>query len=639
MSKPAPVQRSAHFLCPADGLQPARRPHARRGAWPSLAAQPPTHGYLAVWGMGAMLLIVAVAPAAWAKEAKPQVEASQATADDETAEIARLIQQLGHVDYFQRQRAQQVLATYGAAAFDALVAAQNHPDIEIASRAKYLLHKIDLTWDRSSDDPDVQRVLKGYGDSTEETRLSRARQLALLPCNIAAGPLARIVRYEPSELLSRRAALLIIHQKAYSPLNDQRRRAAILEQLGPSERTAAQWLRTFVLAGEAPSEAVEQWQRYIDQAKAELKRSHNSPIERQIAQGLTQYQAELLTQLGRAEQARPLFDQVVEWTPDSLDALLSLSRWLIEQGALGAFDTLERTHRDFLTAQPLLLYAVAEARALEGNDEQAEKLVKQARTLVGGDSFQQLRIAYFLGKQGFVRSSERELRHVMEMVPPTHRDALNARMLLSERLHDRGAHLEAAKLLQESITAMEQNEKQGQADQNGGREVPSVRSRMYYFFARHYEDEPAKQVKYLEQAIAADAADADALIALYRRSNKTPEEAAKVSEMIRTAVIGFRKQIEQNPDREATPYNQLAWLVGNTEGDYQEAVKASLKSLEIQPGSAAYLDTLGRAYFAAGDLENAIKHQIMAVEREPYSDQMRRQLAEFLEAQEAKAKP
>lgn len=622
MRNPAQVQRSAQLLS-SGGQQPARR-------WPTRP--------LAVCGLCAAVLVAAAMPA-WAKESKPQLGESQSTAADEAAEIARLIQQLGHEDYFQRQRAQQVLATYGAAAFDALVAAQNHPDIEIASRAKYLLHKIDLTWERSSDDPDVQRVLKGYGDSTEETRLSRARQLALLPCSIAAGPLARIVRYEPSELLSRRAALLIIHQKAYSPLNDQRRREAIIEQLGPSERLAAQWLRTFVLAAQSPSEAAEQWQRHVDQAREELKRSHNSPIERLIAQGLVQYQAELLTQLGRGEQARPLFDQVVEWTSPSLDALLSLSRWLIEQDALESFDTLERIHRDTIATQPLLLYAVAEARAMQGNDERASKIVEQARTLVGGDSFQQLRLAYFLGKQGFIQSSDRELRHVMEMVPATHRDALSARMLLSERLHDRGEHLEAAKLLQESVAAMEKNEQQGQADQNSGREIESVRSRMYYFYARHYEDDPAKQKEYLDKAIAEDAADADALISLYRLPGKSDEEAAKVSLMIRTAVIGFRKQIEQNPDREATPYNQLAWLVGNTEGDYQEAVKASLKSLEIQPGSAAYLDTLGRAYYAAGELENAIKHQIMAVEREPYSQQMRRQLAEFLEAQEAKAKP
>ena len=212
-------------------------------------------------------------------------------------------------------------------------------------------------------------------------------------------------------------------------------------------------------------------------------------------------------------------------------------------------------------------------------------------------------------------------------------------MLLSERLHDRGEHQEAAKLLEQSVAAMEKNEQQGQADQNGGREIHSVRSRMYYFYARFHEDNLAERKEYLEKAIAEDAADADALIGLYRLPGKSEEEQAKVSLLIRTAVIAFRKQIEQNPDREATPYNQLAWLVGNTEGDYQEAVKASLKSLEIQPGSAAYLDTLGRSYYAAGELENAIKHQIMAVEREPYSQQMRRQLAEFLEAQEAKAKP
>lgn len=587
----------------------------------------------------AVALLAALGQSSTANEANPPTPSAGSAASDEAAEIARLIQQLGADDYFQRQRAQQVLATYGMSAFDALVAAQNHPDIEIASRAKYLLHKIDLTWDTSDDDPDVQRILKGYGDSAEETRLSRAEQLALLPCDIAAAPLARIVRYEPSELLSRRAALLAIQQKAYSPLHDQRRRQAIIEQLGPSQRAAAQWLRTFVLAAENPVEAAQQWQGYVDQARGDLQRSHGGPVDRQIAQGLVQYQAELLMQLGRAQQARPLIDQVVEWTPESLDALLSLTQWLIEQGALDAFDTLQRTHRDFLASQPLLLYALAEARTLQGHGEEATKIIEQARRLVGADSFQQLRIGYFLGKQGLSHTSDRELRHILQMVPATHRDALSARMLLAEQLHDRGEHLQAAKLLEEAVAAMEKNEQQGQADQNGDRDVGSVRSRMYYFLARHHSDDRDKQVELLNKAITEDANDADALIALYRLPGKSDEEKAQVSMLIRTAVIAFRKQIEQNPDRESTPYNQMAWLVGNTEGNYQEALKASLKSLEIQPGSAAYLDTLGRCYFAVGDLDNAIKHQIMAVQRDRYSHQMRRQLALFLEAQEGKTKP
>jgi outer membrane protein assembly factor BamD (BamD/ComL family) len=41
---------------------------------------------------------------------------------------------------------------------------------------------------------------------------------------------------------------------------------------------------------------------------------------------------------------------------------------------------------------------------------------------------------------------------------------------------------------------------------------------------------------------------------------------------------------------------------------------------------------LGRCYFAAGDLENAIKYQRQAVEKHPQVQVMRRQLAMFEKA-------
>jgi tetratricopeptide (TPR) repeat protein len=98
----------------------------------------------------------------------------------------------------------------------------------------------------------------------------------------------------------------------------------------------------------------------------------------------------------------------------------------------------------------------------------------------------------------------------------------------------------------------------------------------------------------------------------------------------------FRKQIAKEPT-DANSYNQLAWLVGNTEGNYQEALECSLKSLELRPNTAAYLDTLGRCYYAAKDYHNALKHQRMAVERDPHSKQMRRQLALFEKAVEGQS--
>ena len=101
--------------------------------------------------------------------------------------------------------------------------------------------------------------------------------------------------------------------------------------------------------------------------------------------------------------------------------------------------------------------------------------------------------------------------------------------------------------------------------------------------------------------------------------------------LIKEAGELFRSQISQDPD-ESTPYNQLAWLISNTEGDQQEALRCSQKSLELKPNEAGYLDTLGRCYFALGDYENAVKTQTRAVELNPFSGLMSKQLELFREA-------
>ena len=90
----------------------------------------------------------------------------------------------------------------------------------------------------------------------------------------------------------------------------------------------------------------------------------------------------------------------------------------------------------------------------------------------------------------------------------------------------------------------------------------------------------------------------------------------------------------------ATMNNQYAWLISNTEGDLQLALRCSQRSLELQPNFSTYLDTLGRCYYAVGDYENAIKYQRRAVELEPFAMSMKRQLQLFeTELQQKKAKP
>ena len=76
-------------------------------------------------------------------------------------------------------------------------------------------------------------------------------------------------------------------------------------------------------------------------------------------------------------------------------------------------------------------------------------------------------------------------------------------------------------------------------------------------------------------------------------------------------------------------YNEYAWLIGNTEGDFDEAVKCSFKSIELHPEEGGLYDTLGHVYFGKGDWEKAVKYQAMAAELDPHSGLIQKALAQF----------
>ncbi len=84
-------------------------------------------------------------------------------------------------------------------------------------------------------------------------------------------------------------------------------------------------------------------------------------------------------------------------------------------------------------------------------------------------------------------------------------------------------------------------------------------------------------------------------------------------------------------------YNQDAWLIGNTEGDFELAIQYSQNSIELlknQPDELqfqepGFLDTLAHCYAGKGDLENAVKYQAQAAELDPHTMQISRALEKF----------
>ena len=55
----------------------------------------------------------------------------------------------------------------------------------------------------------------------------------------------------------------------------------------------------------------------------------------------------------------------------------------------------------------------------------------------------------------------------------------------------------------------------------------------------------------------------------------------------------FQQEIDEDPT-DATPYNQWAWLVSNTEGDFQKAIRYSHRSLGVECERRIRLGQLSR---------------------------------------------
>jgi tetratricopeptide (TPR) repeat protein len=171
-------------------------------------------------------------------------------------------------------------------------------------------------------------------------------------------------------------------------------------------------------------------------------------------------------------------------------------------------------------------------------------------------------------------------------------------------------------------------------------------ARLHFYLGCDYgrKHQNAEQVKQLNLAIEQDPSDADVLIALYETSADSADRRKEVMKLIHAADAKFRDEIAQKPnDFEA--YNEDAWLLGNTEGNHQQAIQYSQKSLEILRGivevvslseaseversEGGFLDTLAHCYAGNKDYESAVKYQTLAAEKDPHSQAVTRALAQF----------
>jgi tetratricopeptide (TPR) repeat protein len=218
------------------------------------------------------------------------------------------------------------------------------------------------------------------------------------------------------------------------------------------------------------------------------------------------------------------------------------------------------------------------------------------------------------------------------------RRTLRARRLLAELFYDQGQPLAAAQTL-EGFLKLVQERALPVLDPEGV-SPGELRSRMFYFFACHWKEAGnlEEQRRYLELAIQQDPESIDALIGRWSLPNMPEEYRQETRRLIARAQAELERRLSDttDPDLQASYLNQLAWLVGNTQGDLEQALRWIEKAIELQPENGAFWDTLAHVRYRRGEWEKAVEAQKKAVELEPSSAQLRRQLDFFVKELESR---
>jgi tetratricopeptide (TPR) repeat protein len=573
---------------------------------------------------------------------QPPANQHQSTAE----RIRHLIRDLGSPQYTTRRSAANELRQIGAEAFDLLYAATDDADPEIAASANYLLRQIPVRWIQPDDSNSVRNVMRNYAQETETARLASVDKLDRLADEGGNAALCRIARYDRSPVVSRSAAMAVIRPDEKPAANSKPDLNAIERELGTSGRPPVLWLRQYLMQLRDPATSIAGWKRLIDQESATLDKAGGDTTS-DIVLGLTWNLADLYRQLGDRAALNNTLDHMIGLASESSDdTLCDLLAWLTENKSWDALDTFLTKQQARIDQSKRPLYYAALAREKQGKHDVAEDLASKAAVIpVQPNTNEGLSIAKDLEERSKYDWAVREYRQSIEKSPKESIEHIIARLWLSELMRDYDRNKDAADTLEPLVNAL--NEGNVSRIYSQDRKVYAERLRLpspgeiagnYHFYrACQYQSEKdlPRAKSELDLAINFDPKDADVLIAMYRFPQADPDWHRGVVDRIHKMADKFQRDIDDNP-RDPSNYNQWAWLISNTEGDFHQAVRYSHKSLELnnhgESGESSFLDTLGRCYFAAGDFENAVKFERQAIEKNDHLQVMRRQLAEFEQA-------
>lgn len=602
--------------------------------------------------------------------ANQPVQESPAQPDDAEAEpidraIDDLIRDLANPSYARRVRARRELERMGLRALDAIRDASESPETEISFAARFLMSDMAIEWAKESDPEGVRSLLQEYEKFNDTDRRSAMDRLSNLPDWQGLVPLVRLARYEKNLKLSRHAALLAVKFDHRAGNPDEVVIRKVREEIGESGRVAATWLRQFCEDVTTDNYNAKAWRELVEAERELVELSSNgSRTDPLTLLDLYRVCATRALQDQKRDEALMLalegLDNLLPRTSDLLDAV----GWALDSQLYEVVFELKRREPQRFATEPALIYGLAEAHKIAGDEIAAEKVRLSALEIEplpisdGEDSGELSRkrieeiamrhheIGRVLENRGLFDWAEGEYRHIIDRLPIDAPEGALIRFQLAFMLGSLNQHRKVVGILQPLVERLQKDDVLKAKMRKGPTiSYEDLAAKMSYHAGLAAEGEEARES--LMRAQRFDGGDIDILIAMHRQQGDEKWQA-RVKDDVRRMTESWMNRIERaersmrtkssdaSIRRElASACNQYAWLVANTDGDIAPALRLSKQAVELFPNESAYLDTLARCFFVAGDLEQAINYQQLALGVDPHLPPLKRQL-EFFEQQREK---
>ena len=531
--------------------------------------------------------------------------------DSSYTQIRQWVQQLGNDSFLVRQRAEALLIRTGIQAYPELQRAKQSPDIEVVRRAEYILSQIEqsLLSMEHGEAAHFIHFYMFYADPANKARIIWALADPYLDLTKGEGlqTLCRLVRFEANNTLRLEAAKSLIasppllpsfRQKWYQDIRDSIRETGDDALLQCVVRYAVLWCDLDEAAEKAAPAATPEFQNRVRQVSTETLQLLERP-ENQIQSGS---KIEILLHYAVADL----------------------------QDAAGLIEERNKT--------------VATALAIEPGPNPIIDSVIQ----VGLQDDLPMNEHYYTGVYLMGRYRLHwAIAHFQKVTADGH-------VALRFFANHRGA--DAALLLADYPLAIAFLDKQiallrGPGHERNDAELAIAQAQRQQAYCQAEQAAAAEKWQEVQEAVERawsiplpqpesrdDGMDIDLMIVAHRLCKQQPDIDGEFKEKMdrqlkkawSTMLSEYENDAAHSPQRGLVhACNGAAWLLANTDGDYQSALTLVEAALKIEPDNLSVLDTLANVYFLGGEAEKAIRVQERVVRFAPDAVVFQRALERF----------